>query len=71
MKIEDTLHMPSSPPEPSTPIEQRHEPPARNGAQQTPDEKQDAEGMSQEVVNKANATIQAMAGDLDLSLIHI
>ncbi|KAK4901820.1 hypothetical protein LTR27_001592 [Elasticomyces elasticus] len=35
IRTEDTLHMPSSPPEPLSPIE-RNEPPAQNGAQQSP-----------------------------------
>ncbi|KAK1816781.1 hypothetical protein LTR12_008822 [Friedmanniomyces endolithicus] len=36
LRDEDTLHMPSSPPEPSSPIEQT-ELPAQNGAQQSPE----------------------------------
>lgn len=38
---EDTLHMPSSPPEPSSPVESG-EPPAQNGAQRPPQMKADA-----------------------------
>lgn len=57
--------MPSSPPQPSSPTEQRHEQPAWNGAQQTPDDKDEAQGNSQAAVNIANASIQATTSDSD------
>lgn len=41
LKNEDTLHMPSSPPEPSSPVEATKERPAQNGAQRSQDEPDD------------------------------
>ncbi|KAM0715373.1 hypothetical protein Q7P37_008871 [Cladosporium fusiforme] len=65
LKNEDTLHMPSSPPEPSTPVELAKEQPAQNGAQAETDEPQDAPVAPNNASALKAAPAQDTKGDMD------
>ncbi|TKA71482.1 hypothetical protein B0A55_06942 [Friedmanniomyces simplex] len=57
---EDTLHMPSSPPEPSSPIE-RNEPPAQTGAQKSPQADEAERHTHQEDANTREPELEPQA----------
>lgn len=64
LKTEDTLHMPSSPPEPSSPKEQTTEQPAQNGAQEAQDE-QDAPTTSNNPTKSTASSASTTTSDSD------